>query len=110
MLSVLSCLDHRRTKENQRLEKPDPMGFPGGGTARRAHNSPRLRRTVAQTVPLGHSHAHVPPPEPICGHAFMPFYLYPPTFNDSGLSRYRGEDTFFTVGAETRLRISKEVN
>ncbi|HNT40903.1 MAG TPA: hypothetical protein PKN78_01605, partial [Tenuifilaceae bacterium] len=48
---------------------------------------------VAQTVPLGNSHATFRP-RPICGSGFYAIFLIPATFNVSRLSGHCGEYLF----------------
>jgi len=73
------------------------MGAPGAELPR---GTTRPACGVAQTVPLGHSGATFRP-RPICGSSFYAFFLMPATFNDSGLSGYRGE-YLFPVGAKDK--------
>jgi len=79
------------------------MGSPGAELPR---GTTRPACGVAQTVPLGHSHATFRP-RPICGSCFYAVLLIPATFNDSGLSGHRGE-YLFTVGAEDKDKIIQD--
>ncbi len=63
------------------------MGSPGAELPR---GTTRPACGVAQTVPLGHSHAMFRP-RPICGSGFYAVLLIPATFNVSRLYEHRGE-------------------
>jgi len=63
------------------------MGSPGAELPR---GTTRPASGVAQTVPLGHSHATFRP-RPMCGSGFYAIFLIPATFNDSWLSELRSE-------------------